>query len=128
MQYSILPVNGSKVGDITFNTGPLTFVHFDKNGGTLNASEVSRIKAAFTRDGKYVPSVFLRAVQSGRLKITGDHQLEGQFKQAVPAVQKPKQSKSKSVEQISKDVEALQKQLAEALGELQSKTRAKKAE
>ena len=123
MKYKIHSVNDAKAGDITFNTGKLTYVRFAKGGGNLSEQELGLL-SVFKRDGKWQDGVFLRAVKSGRLEITGDEQLEAAFKSDVPAPKKPVQKANPSVDAAK--VAELEAKLAEVMARLDAQATSKR--
>lgn len=118
MQYTVQSVNGHKVGDITFHTGGMGSVTFEKSGGTLSAEDIKRLSVY--KVGDKWAGIFLRAVTSGRIKITGDVDLEAAYQLDVPPASKPTRRAPKPL--TAEDIQQAQAKLAEMLEEFNAAT------
>ena len=117
MKYQIVRTVVAPVGVITMFFDRAKKVIFDKAGGETSKAD-DALLASLKKDGKWdETSYFVRLIKAGRLKISGDKQLEALFGVDLPKIadaRKPAKADTESSADLAKRISALEKQFLEA--------------
>lgn len=117
MKYQVLKTIVAPIGSITMLFERNKKVVFAQAGGETSKAD-DALLASLKTDGKWSESShFVKLVKAGRLKITGDKQLEALFGVDLPKIaeaRKPAAATSETSDDIAKRLAALEKQFLEA--------------